>query len=68
MTIRSAKHPFEIKCEKFISCVGKELKFDYKNMIKWLFFYKPDSKGDRILHIFEVVSVWYFVSRIIYGI
>jgi hypothetical protein len=68
MTIRSDKHPLEIKCEKYLSNVAKEVKLDYKNMIKWLFFYKPDSKGDKILHILEVISAWYFITKVVFSI
>lgn len=59
---------YEVKCERFLHLVWKELRLDFKNMIKWLFFYKTDSQGDKILHICEVVFMWIIFTKVFFGV
>jgi len=56
------------KFEKFLDTVWRELRFDSKNMINFILFYKPTSKGDKILHIFEMVLVYVVLQLAVKGV
>jgi hypothetical protein len=59
MTKKSEAEQFEVKLERIVSSVGKEIKLDVKNMIDWLLFYKkPKDKLERAMHIIEVICAY----------
>jgi hypothetical protein len=60
--IRRVKHWKETKFEKFLNLTWKELRFDFKNMINWLLFYKTKGKADKVLHIIEVCIFYVFLQ------
>ena len=50
---------YEVKLERFLHLVWKELKKDTKDMLDFLLFYKkPKDKFERLLHVIEVVSIY----------
>jgi len=65
MIKRRVKHYKETEFERILKLTWKEVKFDVKKMINFLLFYRPDSKGDKILHICEVVFIWLALTKLI---
>lgn len=56
--------PTEIKVEKFLKVVWKEIKLDTKNMFNWLLFYKPHGIADKMLHCIEVFVFWAILTTL----
>jgi hypothetical protein len=56
--------PLELKAELFLKRVWIFIKKESKRIIKWLFFYKPENKMDAILHIIDVLTIIYILTRL----
>jgi hypothetical protein len=52
-----AKDKFEVKCERFVNLAWKEVRFDYKKMMNWLFFYQPKNSADKTWHFIGICIV-----------
>ena len=53
--------------ERFFNRTWKEIKRDFKTMMKWLLFYEPKDTADKVWHFIEVMCAWVIITKIIYG-
>lgn len=53
------KNKDEIKAEKFLHLVWKEVRFIFRNMINFLFFYKkPKDNFEKTFHLIEMIFIY----------
>jgi hypothetical protein len=71
MAKRNGLYTFELKLESLERRLWKKgrkvIRKEGKLLVKWLFFYIPDSMGDAILHIVDVLCLVYIALRLAGG-
>jgi hypothetical protein len=54
----------ELAARKFLNHFWRELSRDFRGMMNWLLFYKPQGKFDKTLHVFEVFLFWSLLTTL----
>jgi hypothetical protein len=71
MAKRNGLYTFELKLESLERRLWKKgrkvIRKEGKLLVKWLFFYIPDSMEDAILHIVDVLCLVYIALRLAGG-